>query len=622
MAQESSQDQGQRTQNPQSHVDKNVPTPQPVPRTAHAWAPPGHKFEAPIYEEDEQLTMRYPGKSDNAGTNNTQPQQTSAMPEGASPSQAIGLTSDTEKTMTLNEFLTSQSNSDDASSQQSTPEGVAPAQLVEQVEPALTPEPSPQTQPVAAEMAPGEVANEISAPTPAPDVAPPAEGQSEQTYPAHQQYPMAQGWQQTAPNTAGNSVFPGSPVQPYQPAQQFEQVPQTNWDSYQQTGWPQNPQNSQQTYPAQNGYGASEYSGPAFVPGPASAPPLATAPADAYDSQSTQIVPPAAFGPPQSPPNLAPEPPRERAAPTAEEFAARRAHKPQEPEATMGIRGLLRRATFGLVHPSMSKREHLQREAIAKVRRNFGGLRQVTVVNPKGGAGKTVAVLMTAMTFGQSRGGYVLAWDNNETQGTLGMRAQPDFHTHTVRDVLESLDSFIGPNGKVGDLTNYVRSQGEAMFDVLASDESATAGEMLTAQAFNQIREVVSRFYKLIIVDTGNNVRAENWQSSIDQTDQLIVTMSARGDSAETAARMLDHLEQSGRAELVRSAVTVVSMPPSHRGTDLPAIERHFSARTREVLIAPYDQLLDSGEPIRYEALTQATRGAWLKIAAAVAEVL
>ncbi len=46
------------------------------------------------------------------------------------------------------------------------------------------------------------------------------------------------------------------------------------------------------------------------------------------------------------------------------------------------------------------------------------------------------------------------------------------------------------------------------MFDVLASDESATAGEMLTAQAFGEIREVVSRFYKLIFVDTGNNVRA------------------------------------------------------------------------------------------------------------------
>jgi MinD-like ATPase involved in chromosome partitioning or flagellar assembly len=142
---------------------------------------------------------------------------------------------------------------------------------------------------------------------------------------------------------------------------------------------------------------------------------------------------------------------------------------------------------------------------------------------------------------------------------------------------------------------------------------------MLTAAAFAEIREVVSRFYKLIVVDTGNNVRAANWQAAIDATDQLVVTMSARNDSAETAARMLDHLEQSGRQRLVRQAVTVVSMPPSRRELDVPAVRRHFAARTRAVLLAPYERLIDSGEPLRYGSLSSASRDAWLKIAAAVA---
>jgi MinD-like ATPase involved in chromosome partitioning or flagellar assembly len=309
-------------------------------------------------------------------------------------------------------------------------------------------------------------------------------------------------------------------------------------------------------------------------------------------------------------------------APTAEEFAQRRAVRPSEPVAQKGLRKALRKTTLGLVKLPPGRREQEYISAIETVRRNFGGLRQVTVVNPKGGAGKTVAVLMIAMTFGQRRGGYVLAWDNNETQGTLGMRAQQDFHHRTVRDLLRDLDHFRGPAGRIGDLSQYVRSQSEAMFDVLASDESATAGEMLTANAFRDIREVVSRFYKLIIVDTGNNVRAQNWQSAIDATDQMVVTMSARNDSAETAARMLDHLEQTGRHQLVRRAVTVVSMPPSRKDIDLPAIQRHFAARTRAVLLAPYEPLVDSGEPIRYGLLTQATRDAWLKIAAAVAEGL
>jgi MinD-like ATPase involved in chromosome partitioning or flagellar assembly len=308
--------------------------------------------------------------------------------------------------------------------------------------------------------------------------------------------------------------------------------------------------------------------------------------------------------------------------PTAEEFARRRLARPAEPTASMGARAILNKTALGLVRLSPGKREQEYKQDVEMVRRNFGGLRQVTIVNPKGGAGKTVAVLLLAMTFGQKRGGYVLAWDNNETQGTLGMRAQQDFHARTVRDMMRDLHLFRGAHGRVGDLSQYVRAQGEGMFDVLASDESATAGEMLTADAFAEIREIVSRFYKLIFVDTGNNVRAQNWQAAIDATDQLVITMSARNDSAETAARMLDHLEQSGRQRLVRQAISVVTMPPTRKDIDLPAIQRHFAARTRAVLMAPYEKLIDSGEPMRYGQLSANTKDAWLKIAAAVAEGL
>jgi MinD-like ATPase involved in chromosome partitioning or flagellar assembly len=310
------------------------------------------------------------------------------------------------------------------------------------------------------------------------------------------------------------------------------------------------------------------------------------------------------------------------AAPTAEEFATRRAVRPREWVATTGVRAAARRGTFGLIRLRPNQREREGRTNLAAVRRAFGGLRQITVVNPKGGAGKTVATLMLGLTFGQTRGGFVLAWDNNETQGTLGMRAQPDAHGRTVRDLLRDLGRFGGGAGRVGELAAYVRAQEDAAFDVLASDEAATAGEMLTAAAFREIRDVVGRFYKLILVDTGNNVRAENWQAAVDATDQLVITMSARNDSAETAARLLDHLEQTGRRELVRRAVTVVTMPLHRKDVNPRTIERHFDQRCRVVLRVPYDRHLDSGAPVRYGALSPESRRAWLKVAAAVADGL
>ncbi|MGQ5263108.1 chromosome partitioning protein [Micromonospora sp. ZYX-F-536] len=408
-----------------------------------------------------------------------------------------------------------------------------------------------------------------------------------------------------------------------------------------------------QTYSGQTYAGATPgQTGPTPIPPPPDVPQFGP-PNNPVPQQSAPVAPPGPFPPSpgwypppwqQGTPGATPAPPQQyqeaegvtrvpstgypdatwtpetTAAPTAEDFARRRQVRPADPVATMGVRAVVNK--MGLLRLAPGRQEQELKRDIEMVRRNFGGLRQVTVVNPKGGAGKTVAILLLAMTFGQKRGGYVLAWDNNETQGTLGMRAQQDFHSRTVRDMLRDLGQFQGAHGRVGDLSQYVRSQGEGMFDVLASDESATGGEMLTAAAFAEIREVVSRFYKLIFVDTGNNVRAQNWQASMDATDQLVVTMSARNDSAETAARMLDHLEQSGRQRLVRQAVTVVSMPPSRKEIDLPAIQEHFAARTRAVLLAPYERLIDSGEPIRYGGLSSATRDAWLKIAAAVAEGL
>ncbi|MEU4771238.1 chromosome partitioning protein [Micromonospora sp. NPDC023644] len=413
---------------------------------------------------------------------------------------------------------------------------------------------------------------------------------------------------------AAQQDFGGDPAASQQSAPPGPYPPQQGGPYPSQQGGPPGPYPPQQAGPylPQQGAPPGPYP-PGWHPPPwQQAAPGAAAPQQAYQpAEGVTAVPPA-----QPDPNWRPaitDPP------TAEDFARRRQVRPADPVATMGVRAVANR--MGLRLPPGRHEQELRRD-IETVRRNFGGLRQVTVVNPKGGAGKTVAILLLAMTFGQKRGGYVLAWDNNETQGTLGMRAQQDFHSRTVRDMLRDLGQFQGAHGRVGDLSQYVRSQGEGMFDVLASDESATGGEMLTAAAFAEIREVVSRFYKLIFVDTGNNVRAQNWQAAMDATDQLVVTMSARNDSAETAARMLDHLEQSGRQRLVRQAVTVVSMPPSRKEIDLPAIQEHFAARTRTVLLAPYERLIDTGEPIRYGGLSAATRDAWLKIAASVAEGL
>jgi MinD-like ATPase involved in chromosome partitioning or flagellar assembly len=220
------------------------------------------------------------------------------------------------------------------------------------------------------------------------------------------------------------------------------------------------------------------------------------------------------------------------------------------------------------------------------VRWSPGGFRQITVANPTPGAGKTVATLVLGLTFGRIRGGLLLAWDNTEATGTLGSRASP----------------------------------GDGL-DVFACEEAATGGQALAARTFRDTREALARRYGLILVDTGNDIHAPNWQAAVDATDQFVITVRTGDDSVDSAVRLLDRLDGAGRSELVRRAVVVVTMPPPPANSRPGAVER-FEPRCRAVLPVPYDRHVDSDAPVRYDALSPESRRAWLGVAAAAADGL
>jgi len=246
------------------------------------------------------------------------------------------------------------------------------------------------------------------------------------------------------------------------------------------------------------------------------------------------------------------------------------------------------------------------------------------VINPKGGAHKTTAALLIAATFGRHRGGYTLAWDNNETRGTLGWRSRQTKHHNTAVDLLDDLERFadVG-SSRVGDLDNYVRSQASAQFDVLASDEDAASAASIDDFAFRALHRTLSRFYRLLVIDTGNNMRASNWQAAIEAADQVVVVSTMREDTAQSAAWALDALRATGHADVVRHAITVLSQPAPRRDAELAArLHDHFGRLTREVFEVPYDPALVTGGPIDHDALSDATRRAWLHVTAAVADGL
>jgi MinD-like ATPase involved in chromosome partitioning or flagellar assembly len=351
------------------------------------------------------------------------------------------------------------------------------------------------------------------------------------------------------------------------------------------------------------------------------------------DPPAEPLAPPAEQAPtqPQAQAPVAPAPPEEEAAEpevrrfmTATDFLDRRAEQIEPGPASWGWRGRVRRWTGGTVSPRMSRAELDHEQQRRSIQRDFAGPRTVAFLNPKGGAAKTTGVLVAGYTFGTVRGGGVVAWDNNETRGTLGIRGTRSSHRNTTRELLEDLEKFSDVyQARIGDLGAFVRSQGDAHFDVLASDERPHVTGMIRAQDFTAVHALLERFYRLILIDTGNNMRAENWLAAAEAADLLVVTSTIREDTGYSGLWMLDALQDAGYENLKHKTVTVLSDPSSHVDEQLAHdLLQVYEQRTKSVYRVPYDPVLVPGSVLPYAQLSDGTQDAWLAACAGMAALL
>ena len=333
-------------------------------------------------------------------------------------------------------------------------------------------------------------------------------------------------------------------------------------------------------------------------------------------------APPTAPPPHAPPPAAAPEEPRRFM--TATDFLDRRDGVKEFGPASWGWRGRVRRWSGGAIKPRMSAREQVHEEARHALQKDFDGPRTIAFINPKGGAAKTTGVLAAGFTFGTVRGGGVVAWDNNETRGTLGIRGTRSSHRNTTRELLEDLGRFKDVyQSRIGDLGAFVRSQGDAHFDVLASDERPDVTGMIRADDFKEVHQLLERFYRIILVDTGNNMRAENWLAAAEAADLLVVTSTVREDTGYSGLWMLDALQEGGYADLKRKTISVISDPSPQVDAKLAHdLEQVYEQRTRAVYRVPYDPILVSGSVVSYSQLSEGTRESWLHACAGMAESL
>lgn len=292
----------------------------------------------------------------------------------------------------------------------------------------------------------------------------------------------------------------------------------------------------------------------------------------------------------------------------------------EEEPAREGWRGRLN--NFGLrLTPDAS--EVAKRHAVAKVSQHWAGPRTVAMINGKGGAGKTPTDIYLAAAFARYGGGGVLAACCNLTRGTLGWSTEQANHENTMLELLPHADELLGTHAQSAALGTYVHHQTRDRYDVLRSNPLLLSTEQkLTPDDFDKIHAVAAKYYRMILLDSGNDEGDQLWLRVVEKSDQIVVPTNTREESAEAARLCLEALRARGGhyAELAANAVVVVSQADREEA-NAEEIAEQFRKIVPAVATIPYDRAIRRRWK-RWDLLDEPTRDAYLQAAAAVAERL
>lgn len=291
-------------------------------------------------------------------------------------------------------------------------------------------------------------------------------------------------------------------------------------------------------------------------------------------------------------------------------------HEDDRP-ASSGWRGFLARIGFR-TEPSAAEKAY--RAETRAVSAHWPGPRTIAIVNGKGGAGKTPTTVLLSALFARHGGSGVLAWDNNETRGTLGWRTEQGPHESHVLDLLPYADSLMLPTARAADLAAYVHHQTADKFDVLRSNPTMLPHQQrLTTADFDAVYAVAAKYYRLVLVDSGNDETAPHWLRMVDVADQLVVATTTRPDHAEAGRLLLDALRDrdSHSAALADQAVVIVSQADREEAS-AAEIAAGYDGLARTAVTIPYDKAMRTPW-LRLDNLQPATQRAYLSAAAAVA---
>ncbi|MEU8250190.1 AAA family ATPase [Nonomuraea sp. NPDC048916] len=282
-----------------------------------------------------------------------------------------------------------------------------------------------------------------------------------------------------------------------------------------------------------------------------------------------------------------------------------------------GWRRVIYKASGGWIKPGEAPEVRRRRELLTRARTPVAtGHHRVAVLSLKGGVGKTTTTVGLGATLAQVRGDRVIAIDANPDRGTLSDKLVLETSA-TVRDLLNERDQV----KRYVDIRAFT-SQAPSRLEVLASDRDPSVSEAFSGVDYQSISQVLENFYSICITDCGTGLLHSAMGGVLGLADQIVLVSSPSVDGARAASATLDWLEAHHYGDLVSEATVVLCSvrPRSKSAVDIKKLEAHFAARCRAVIRVPYDPHLEEGAEIDLERLQEATREAYLQLAACVGD--